>query len=114
MFHSFINKSYLNKNMILSNNNYNFLKTDFNLSKNINMKPIGNNYNFLKTDFTFPKNINKGIQCDYNNLNPKKETVDVGIQCNINNYEDFEIIDKSGIPKSSFLAVGNYLYNNEK
>lgn len=72
----------------------------------------------------------KEIQCDYDysflidtviqkyklcNKIKTKETSDKGIQCNISNEEDFEIVkdeeyQKHGIPRSSFLSVGDYLY----
>lgn len=140
MFHSFlIKKSYLNKNNIDVNKlilNNNLLQTNLNLPKNLDKFHFRKNLqiDFIypeskdketqcdiniinEIDFTFPQSKDKETQCDTNLTNEivttsKKETVDIGIQCNIDRYEDFEIVDKSGIPRSSFLAVGNYLYNN--
>lgn len=75
-------------------------------------------------DIKIPPFKDKEVQCDndYNLLVDtiiqkykvcevlkEKKTFDKGIQCDILIDEDFELVDNTGISKSSFLAVGDYL-----
>ena len=40
----------------------------------------------------------------------KKPTRSIGTQCNIENEEEFEMVNGHDIPRTSFLAVGDFLY----